>query len=145
MTTFLRKNYLTWRRAVALEILGTERLSLEAFVRKMWPEGASLGFGMYFLGGLVGLGLVEKSVQEGAESYQVTEEARALLIQPPWKCWYCGGNKWAQGITLCHRPCRACQKTHLACRDCEKTRMVACGDFPSFQVALRECPPGGKA
>lgn len=144
MTTFLRKNYLTWRRAEALEILGSERLSLEVFVGKMWPLGVSLGFGKYFLRGLEGLGLVEKSVQEGAETYQLTEEARGILVQPPWKCRYCGAHKWAQGITLCHRPCRACAKSHLACKDCEKTRMVACGDFPDFQVGLRDCPSGGK-
>lgn len=141
-TRFLRKNYLTARRAAALEVLGAEALSPESFVKKMWPRGVSIGFGAYFLGGMIGLGLIEKSVQEGYETYQVTEEGRGLLAQPPWKCWYCGASAWKPGVTVRQRPCRACKGSHRACKECIRKRVVADGDFPAYRAALRDCPPG---
>lgn len=143
-TRFLRKNYLTARRAAALEVLGMGALSPESFAEKMWPRGVSVGFGAYFLGGLMSLGLIEKSVQQGSETYQVTEEGRGLLAKPPWKCWYCGANEWKPGITVRARPCRACKGDHRACKGCIRKHVVADGDFPLFHAALRDCPPGGK-
>lgn len=143
-TRFLRKNYLTERRATALEILGAGALPLEVFSEKMWAGAVPDRFGAYFLGGLVGLGLVEKHGSNGSETYGVTEEGRGLLAAPPWKCWYCGASRWTPGVVLNQPPCRECRRDHRACSGCTRKLVVADGEFPRYRAALRECPSGGK-
>src|SRR4029077_4546048 len=81
MTRFLKKNFLTERRAAALEILGPGEWTPERFVEKMWGGTVAIRFGCYFLEGLVGLGLVESAGANGSVVYRLTEEGRGLLTQ----------------------------------------------------------------
>lgn len=141
MTRFLKKNFLTERRAKALEILGPGELTTEIFVKKMWGATVPVNFGAYFLAGLMGLGLVEKHRNGGGDTYGVSEEGKGLLAEPTWKCWYCGAPKWKSSVRLYKPRCRACNGTHQACNVCTKTLVVADGEFPTYRAALRQCPP----
>lgn len=144
MSRFLKKNFLTERRAVALEILGPGEWTAERFVEKMWGGSVAIRFGSYFLDGLVGLGLVESSGANGSVIYRLTDEGRGLLSQPPWKCGYCGASMWAAGVTLQSPPCRACKDAHRACDVCSRKLVVTDGEFPRYRAALKECPPGDR-
>jgi hypothetical protein len=140
---FLKKNFLTDRRVDALEILASGTLTPEAFSFKMWGAAMSVGYGAYFLGGLMGLGLVEASRQAELLTYQVTDEGRTILTSRPWICRYCGEGKPRR--TTLERPCRECQAVHWICRSCSRRRLVNAGIFPNYLLALRDCPKGGNA
>lgn len=140
-TRFLKKNFMTERRAAALEILGaSDGLSPEIFARKMWAGMVPPNFGAYFLSGMITLGLVEKRGRAGAEVYGVTHEGKDLLTSAPWRCGYCGASKWKMGVSLMTSACSVCGSEHLVCTNCTKTLVVAAGEFPRYRAALKECP-----
>lgn len=145
-TRFMKKNFLTERRATALEILGAgEGLSPAIFAKKMWSGTVPVNFGTYFLGGLIGLGLVEKRGRGAEEVYGVTNEGKGLLTESPWKCGYCGATKWKMGVVLTQSPCRECNENHRICTNCTKKQVVAAGEFPRYRAALKGCPEAVKA
>lgn len=144
LNCFMKKNFLTKPRVAALEILGRGALEPTQFVVTMWGAAVPIQFGTYFLSGLMSLGLVERRKADADDVYALTESGKGLLATLPWKCGYCGKERWkSRGVSIFHTGCRQCKGDHWACRACSRKLAVADGEFPHFRSAVRQCPGGG--
>lgn len=105
-------------------------------VKKLWPTSAS--FHVHLPDLLLSDGLVV-SGQDGLLS--LTEEGRDALERRTWLCAYCAGEFFGARASrrLSEMTCKGCQKIHVVCKKCRRFLVVVGGEFPGYQMMLREC------
>lgn len=131
-------SHLNRKHVQVLGIFGTGALTLKEISRKI---GGPVG--RRFMADLEERGLVEKrKTGKKPAVWNITEEGRKLLAEPPWECAYCGAKTWEgeRRVMIVRGDCRVCGAEHRSCKKCARKLTVVTGEFPKYKPALRACP-----